>query len=71
MFLAEGAQCAKVLRQNNRDKLRNRRKRSDGRNRTWIMQDLKATGRNSAFVLSELKQKRSIYWPWGGPIGPG
>lgn len=25
--------------------------------RTWIIQDLKATGRNSAFVLSELMQK--------------
>lgn len=39
--------------------------------RTWIIQDLKAMGRNSAFVLSELMQKRSIYLLWGGQIGPG
>lgn len=39
--------------------------------RTWIIQDLKAMGRSSAFVLSELMQERSIYWIRGGQIGPG
>lgn len=32
VFLAEGALCAKALRQNDLDKLRNRRKTSDGGN---------------------------------------
>lgn len=39
--------------------------------RTWIIQDLKAMGRNSAFFLSELMQERSVYWMWGGQVGPG